>query len=106
MSILSRLLLLVSLSLSACAPVVTSTPPPPSRSSQAFVIAANPLAAEAGREVLARGGSAAESTNRELVALKFYAGLTNREIADVIRESESNVGTRLSRIIRHLRSAL
>lgn len=44
--------------------------------------------------------------DRELIALKFYAGLTNREIAKVVRESESNVGTRLSRIVRNLRSTL
>lgn len=59
MSILFRLLLLVSLSLSACAPTVTTTPAQPRV--QAFVIAANPLAAEAGREVLARGGSAVDA---------------------------------------------
>jgi len=67
MSILSRQimigsLLLASLSLSACAPVTTSTPPPAARApSQPFVIAANPLAAEAGIEVLRRGGSAVDA---------------------------------------------
>jgi RNA polymerase sigma-70 factor (ECF subfamily) len=43
---------------------------------------------------------------RELVALKFWSGLNNREIAAVTGLSESNVGTRLSRIIRDLRSTL
>ena len=40
---------------------------------------------------------------RELVALKYFAGLTNPEIATVIGISESNVGTRLHRVIEKLR---
>jgi hypothetical protein len=43
MSILSRVLLLVSLSLSACAPAVNTAPPPVTRTAQPFAIAANPL---------------------------------------------------------------
>ncbi len=42
---------------------------------------------------------------RELVALKFFAGLDNREIAAVIGISESNAGTRLHRTITKLRRA-
>ena len=42
---------------------------------------------------------------RELVALKFFAGLANAEIASVIGVSESNAGTRLHRVIEKLRSA-
>jgi RNA polymerase sigma factor (sigma-70 family) len=42
---------------------------------------------------------------RELVALKFFAGLTNTEIAAVIGVSETNAGTRLHRVIEKLRSA-
>lgn len=42
---------------------------------------------------------------RELVALKFYAGLTNREIARVVNRSESSVGTMLHRILGRLREA-
>ena len=42
---------------------------------------------------------------RELVALKFFAGLQNAEIADVIGISESNAGTRLHRVIEKLRRA-
>jgi RNA polymerase sigma-70 factor (ECF subfamily) len=41
---------------------------------------------------------------RELVALKYGAGLTNRVIADLTGLSESNVGTTLSRIVHLLRS--
>jgi RNA polymerase sigma-70 factor, ECF subfamily len=42
---------------------------------------------------------------RELVALKFFAGLTNAEIAGVIRVSETNAGTKLHRVIQKLRRA-
>ena len=42
---------------------------------------------------------------RELVALKFFAGLTNGEIAGVLGTSETNAGTRLHRVIQKLRRA-
>jgi RNA polymerase sigma factor (sigma-70 family) len=42
---------------------------------------------------------------RELIALKFFAGLSNAEIADVIGSSESNAGTRLHRVVEKLRRA-
>lgn len=42
---------------------------------------------------------------RELVALKFFAGLTNPEIARVIGISETNAGSRLHRVIEKLRRA-
>jgi RNA polymerase sigma-70 factor (ECF subfamily) len=42
---------------------------------------------------------------RELVALKFHAGLSNGEIARVLRVSESNAGTMLHRTITKLREA-
>jgi RNA polymerase sigma-70 factor (ECF subfamily) len=42
---------------------------------------------------------------RELIALKFHAGLSNAEIARVLRVSESNAGTRLHRTITKLRRA-
>ncbi|HEY5976269.1 MAG TPA: sigma-70 family RNA polymerase sigma factor, partial [Solirubrobacterales bacterium] len=48
-------------------------------------------------------GLAAEE--RELVALKFFAGLTNAEIAAVVGISESNAGTRLHRVLGKLREA-
>ena len=40
---------------------------------------------------------------RELVALKYGAGLTNREIARLTRLSETNVGTILNRTVEKLR---
>ena len=43
---------------------------------------------------------------RELVALKFFAGLSNGEIGRVVGVSESNVGTRLHRTMDKLREAL
>jgi RNA polymerase sigma factor (sigma-70 family) len=42
---------------------------------------------------------------RELVALKFHAGLSNGELARVLGLSESAVGTRLHRVMEKLRKA-
>lgn len=46
-----------------------------------------------------------ETRERELVALKFFAGLSNGEIARVVGISASNVGTRLNRTMDKLREA-
>lgn len=43
--------------------------------------------------------------DRELVALKFHAGLTNAELARVLGVSESAVGTRVYRVVEKLRKA-
>jgi RNA polymerase sigma factor (sigma-70 family) len=43
---------------------------------------------------------------RELIALKFFSGLSNAEISGVLSTSESNVGTRLHRTVNKLREAL
>lgn len=43
---------------------------------------------------------------RDLISLKFYAGLNNRQIAGMTGLSESNVGTLLSRAARKLRKRL
>jgi DNA-directed RNA polymerase specialized sigma24 family protein len=40
------------------------------------------------------------------VALKYFAGLSNTEIATVIGTSESNAGTRLHRVIEKLRRSI
>ena len=42
---------------------------------------------------------------RELIALKFHAGLSNAEIADVLGVSASNAGTRVHRALARLREA-
>jgi RNA polymerase sigma-70 factor (ECF subfamily) len=46
-----------------------------------------------------------EARERELIALKFFAGLANAEIAAVVGISESNAGTRLHRAVTKLREA-
>jgi RNA polymerase sigma-70 factor (ECF subfamily) len=77
-------------------------------------LAAEPLdhAAEAGPESVERSErrlalSAAlqrlEAPERELIALKYFAGLDNGEIAAVVGVSESNAGTRLHRAMTKLR---
>jgi len=56
------------------------------------------LAVSAALERLAPG-------ERELIALKYFAGLGNAEIAQVIGTSESNAGTKLHRAMTKLREA-
>lgn len=46
-----------------------------------------------------------EPRERELIALKFFAGLSNGEIAHVLGLSESNTGTKLHRTMAKLREA-
>ena len=43
--------------------------------------------------------------DRELIALKFHAGLANADIARVLGVSESNAGTMLHRAVQKLRRA-
>jgi RNA polymerase sigma-70 factor, ECF subfamily len=50
--------------------------------------------------------SALPERDRELIALKYGAGLTNRAIARQTGLSESNVGTILSRVVNRLRAQL
>ena len=57
------------------------------------------------RADLRRAFGALTGRERELVALKFFAGLSNAEIAEVIGVSESNAGTKLHRTIEKLRRA-
>jgi RNA polymerase sigma-70 factor (ECF subfamily) len=69
------------------------------------------IAPEQGAEVALRRAALREAMTslapreRELVALKFFGGLTNSEIAAVIGVSETNAGTRLHRVIEKLRRA-
>jgi RNA polymerase sigma-70 factor, ECF subfamily len=57
------------------------------------------------RIVLARAVEKLDARERELIALKFFAGLSNAEIARVVGVSESNAGTKLHRIVNKLREA-
>jgi RNA polymerase sigma-70 factor (ECF subfamily) len=58
------------------------------------------------RVTLAGALSGLDARERELVALKFFAGLSNGEIARVLKTSESNVGTRVHRVLSKLREVL
>jgi RNA polymerase sigma-70 factor (ECF subfamily) len=57
------------------------------------------------RIALAKALDALGARERELVALKFFAGLSNAEIGRVLGTSESNAGTRLHRVVNKLREA-
>ena len=67
--------------------------------------------AEQGAETALRRATLREAIagldghERELIALKFFAGLSNGEIASVLGLSPTNAGTKLHRTIEKLRSA-
>jgi RNA polymerase sigma-70 factor (ECF subfamily) len=62
---------------------------------------ADPVRRATVRAALAR----LDARDRELVALKFFAGLDNAEIAGVLGISPTNAGTRLHRAVNRLREA-
>lgn len=47
-----------------------------------------------------------DERQRNIIALKFGANLTNREIARILNLTDSNVGTVLYRALKHLRDIL
>lgn len=49
--------------------------------------------------------AALDPRERELVALKFHAGLSNAEIGELLGVSESNAGTKVHRAVTKLREA-
>ena len=57
------------------------------------------------REVVRAAMSILDGRERDMLALKFSAGLSNAEIAQVLDMSESNAGTRLHRTLTKLRKA-
>ncbi len=57
------------------------------------------------RLVLSTALAGLAARERELIALKFFAGLTNPEIAAVLGITESNAGTKLHRAVAKLREA-
>jgi RNA polymerase sigma factor (sigma-70 family) len=73
--------------------------------------AAAQAAAEDGAELAVRRGAvraalaALEPREREVVALKFFAGLSNGELGRVLGVSESNAGTIVHRTVQKLRKA-
>ena len=63
-------------------------------------------AEESDRRAVVRAALARlHGRERELVSLKFFAGLSNREIATVLGISETNAATRLHRAMTKLREA-
>jgi RNA polymerase sigma-70 factor (ECF subfamily) len=64
------------------------------------------VAEAAERRATVRAALAAlDPRDRELIALKFHAGLDNAEIAKVLGISASNAGTRVHRALTRLREA-
>jgi RNA polymerase sigma-70 factor (ECF subfamily) len=57
------------------------------------------------RETVRSALATLDPRDRDLVALKFQAGLSNAEIARVLATTESNVGTKLHRTMETLRRA-
>jgi RNA polymerase sigma-70 factor (ECF subfamily) len=57
------------------------------------------------RTVIRKAMAQLSARERELVALKFFAGLHNTEIARVIGTSDSNAGTKIHRVLEKLRRA-
>jgi RNA polymerase sigma-70 factor (ECF subfamily) len=57
------------------------------------------------RATMRRAMATLDPRERELVALKFFAGLSNGEIGSVVGVSESNAGTKLHRVVEKLRRA-
>ena len=70
-----------------------------------LVADAHPAERSEMRLLLATALEALDARERELVALKFFAGLSNAEIARVLGISESNAGTKLHRVVNKLREA-
>lgn len=58
------------------------------------------------RESLRAALARLELRERELIALRFFAGLGNAEIAEVLGISTSNAGTRLNRAVNKLREEM
>ena len=57
------------------------------------------------RAALAEALATLSRRERELVALKFFAGLSNAEIAGVVGISPTNAATRIHRVVSKLREA-
>jgi RNA polymerase sigma-70 factor, ECF subfamily len=71
----------------------------------AGIDAEHPAERSERRIAVARALEGLEARERELIALKYFAGLSNAEIAAVLGITESNAGTRLHRVVDRLREA-
>lgn len=71
----------------------------------AGIDAEHPVERSERRIAVARALEGLEARERELIALKYFAGLSNAEIAAVLGITESNAGTRLHRVVDRLREA-
>lgn len=58
------------------------------------------------KEALLNALKSLSKKERDIISLKFYSGLNNRQIAEVINISESNVGTIINRSMNKLRAVL
>lgn len=61
---------------------------------------------EQEKQTLLNAMSSLSKKERDIVALKFYSGLKNRQIAEMVNISESNAGTIINRSLRKLRAVL
>jgi RNA polymerase sigma factor (sigma-70 family) len=80
---------------------LTADPADVAEAAAADAAAADPIRRAAVRAALA----GLEPRDRELIALKFFGGFDNAEIAALLRISPSNAGTRLHRAVQRLREA-
>jgi RNA polymerase sigma factor, sigma-70 family len=58
------------------------------------------------KQILLKAMGTLNKRERDIMALKFYSGLNNREIAEITDISESNAGTIINRSISKLRVVL
>jgi RNA polymerase sigma factor (sigma-70 family) len=78
-------------------------PPPGASAAELRAAGGDPAQVAIRRTALRQAMSSLDGRERELVALKFFAGLSNAEIAEVTGTSESNAGTKLHRVVQKLR---
>ncbi|MCL2334982.1 MAG: sigma-70 family RNA polymerase sigma factor [Endomicrobia bacterium] len=64
------------------------------------------LTDEQEKQTLLKAMETLDKREQDIIALKFYSGLNNREIAEVAGISESNAGTIINRSINKLRVLL
>jgi len=83
---------------------LTHDPPDERQPDPAEALAARDEAAER-RGAVAAAIAGLPGRDRELVALKFHAGLSNAEIARILGITPTNVGSRLHRVLARLREA-